>query len=93
MVLFLEIRKAHISFTHQKRQNVPQTEEIVAVNIFPVLVIIVKVNPAVLASISIYKNMIASYVAVLFTLLINSSIRTRFPFSSSMEDPCIKFFL
>ena len=68
MVLFLEIGWTQISLAHQKRQNVTQTEEIVTVDVLSVAVIIVKINPAVIATIFIYKDVIASYVSVLFTL-------------------------
>ena len=73
VVGFLQFRDQHISLTGQKYQNIAQAKEIVAVNIFPVPVIKVEIDPAIAPTAAVDQNMIAPDISVFFAMLVKKA--------------------
>ncbi len=68
-----EIVQAHIAFADQEYQHVAQAEKIIAIDVFPVAVIVVEIDPAIMAARTLHKDVIPSDVAVLFAVLVQET--------------------
>lgn len=73
MLLFDEILNKNISHADKVDQHIAKTKEIIGINVLPVTIVEVKVNPAVVTGVAIHENMIAPYVPVLLTMLMQET--------------------
>jgi len=70
VVLLLQILQQHIAHACQKGQHIAQPKQVVTVDVFPVPIIEIKIDPPEMSVLSVHQNVVPSYVPVFFAVMV-----------------------